>query len=758
MLKKVIESLKLPEQTNSTFSVQINTEYDDLHISIKDYGELTFPISAKNAKALIKLATPVKFGWRDQTLEDPAVRSGWEISKKSIEIDQASWDETLIPVLQEVKKQLGIPKKSQLSAHLHDLLIYESGNFFAGHQDSEKENGMIGTLVVLLPSDFRGGSFVIDQHGDKRVSVRPPNITKSLTFIAFYADCHHEVKKITSGYRLALTYNLVLDNSTALPLATNDTLAKAVKEYFQAPEKKEPKFSRSEAPRWLVYLLDHEYSEKSLNWDQLKGVDRTRASQFKGVAKKLGLEIYLALLDVHETWDTEEDYDYYRRGRRSRYWDDEENDPEHVVTTELLVEEYELYHWINEKGEKSDFEGRRSIDEEMMCWSKSTEELSPFKTEYEGWMGNYGNTLDRWYHRAAIVLWPEQNNYASLFVLQPEKILSKVNTLLEKDLTQNKKILEQILPQWRKLYKKDPKKILQALNIAATVHDPKLANDLLEDLDLEALNKTTIPGLQKLFSTYGENWGLLQIQHWAKKDPSYRKTELQDFLALIQAFHQDYSQIVDWLFNYHLTVLIQKETKSEKEDSNLELAKESKTRLKEMKEFLVATREAKKPEFSQKAIHSLLALSHAYTPEMLSQLCQEVLFEGKDEPEDPWGLQKLLNEARERLQAKLVLAKREQGDFSILTRFPCVCRDCQELKLFLESKTQENYIWPLGQDRRSHLERMINNMNIPVKHETQRKGSPHKLVLKKNPNLFQLSETHCALIQKEIEALNAKFL
>ena len=30
----------------------------------------------------------------------------------------------------------------------------------------------------------------------------------------------------------------------------------------------------------------------------------------------------------------------------------------------------------------------------------------PYSLEYEGYMGNWGNTLDRWYHRAAVVVWP----------------------------------------------------------------------------------------------------------------------------------------------------------------------------------------------------------------------------------------------------------------------------------------------------------------------------------------------------------------
>ena len=41
-----------------------------------------------------------------------------------------------------------------------------------------------------------------------------------------------------------------------------------------------------------------------------------------------------------------------------------------------------------------------------------TVELTPYDTEYTGYMGNWGNTMDRWYRRAAIVIWPHTRAFA----------------------------------------------------------------------------------------------------------------------------------------------------------------------------------------------------------------------------------------------------------------------------------------------------------------------------------------------------------
>jgi hypothetical protein len=38
---------------------------------------------------------------------------------------------------------------------------------------------------------------------------------KALSFVAFYSDCRHEVKPVRAGYRVVLTYNLLLGAETA---------------------------------------------------------------------------------------------------------------------------------------------------------------------------------------------------------------------------------------------------------------------------------------------------------------------------------------------------------------------------------------------------------------------------------------------------------------------------------------------------------------------------------------------------------------
>jgi len=175
-------------QTSGNFSARMMTDYDNLNIEIKTFGLLKLPIKPAKAKALIKFAKPAKYGLKDKIILDPKVRNVWEIPKSHIKIDKRRWNKALNPALLELKTELGLQENQQLKAQLHNFLIYEKGQFFHSHQDTEKEENMIATLVILLPSSYRGGTLVVENQGDSKRYPSTSAPDNKLTFIAFYAD------------------------------------------------------------------------------------------------------------------------------------------------------------------------------------------------------------------------------------------------------------------------------------------------------------------------------------------------------------------------------------------------------------------------------------------------------------------------------------------------------------------------------------------------------------------------------------------
>jgi hypothetical protein len=241
-------------------------------------GRIRFPITPAAARRFCEVARPARHGFKDQTRLDRSIRDTWEISRSRISIDEQRWAKTLTPQLEHIRGELGLPDGCRLKAQLHNLLIYAPGQFFVTHQDSEKEDEMVGTLVVNLPSRFSGGAMTIEHRGKKMVV---GGSDKALTLIAFYADCHHEVRPIKAGYRVVLTYNLMLEGSaiSSAPPERITALARSVREFFGISDPGRSNGGpRHGAPDRLVYLLDHQYTQRGLAWDRLKNSDAQRRS------------------------------------------------------------------------------------------------------------------------------------------------------------------------------------------------------------------------------------------------------------------------------------------------------------------------------------------------------------------------------------------------------------------------------------------------------------------------------------------------
>jgi hypothetical protein len=133
----------------------------------------------------------------------------------------------------------------------------------------------------------------------------------------------------------------------------------------------------------LVYLLDHQYTQKGLSWSHLKNADARRVAALGEVARRLDCEIALALADVHETWSCEdEDLGYCRSWRRRGYNDDDPDDGASVHSSEASPELVELHDWEVELRHFVDAHGKTGpasgyVLESELCYTKPSVDLSP---------------------------------------------------------------------------------------------------------------------------------------------------------------------------------------------------------------------------------------------------------------------------------------------------------------------------------------------------------------------------------------------
>ncbi|HXL17449.1 MAG TPA: 2OG-Fe(II) oxygenase, partial [Streptosporangiaceae bacterium] len=399
----------------TAFSVELAARADDLSLEVEGFGHVRLPVTPAKARKLLGLGQPATFGRGEETLTDPDVRDTWEIPKHLV---RAEWnDAALRVILATVREELGLPNAAELTADLHSLLVYEQNQHFLAHQDSEKDDSMVGTLVVTLPSTYTGGELMVGHNEEWKAY---GGSKTALSLVAFYADCRHEVLRVTSGYRSTLTYNLLLHGDTSRPEGDDGTvaeLADLLREHFSTPVPRYYGGPAADPPNRLVYLLDHEYTPRGLNWRRLKGADASRVTLLRTAAGKAGCEAVLALADIkttHSAFPADQGYGYRRRWNDADdddYDEDDGNDTQYEIQ-ELIDSEVTLTRWTGPEGTGLE-ETSLSVNGDEVCASTQTGDLEPYSSEYEGYMGNWGNTLDRWYHRAAVVVWPRDQAFAN---------------------------------------------------------------------------------------------------------------------------------------------------------------------------------------------------------------------------------------------------------------------------------------------------------------------------------------------------------
>jgi hypothetical protein len=753
-MEDIITALKNIEEEGS-FCAKRTMSTDNLHLEIKQFGQLKFPLNSRNAKALIKLAKPAKFGWRDKTLLNKEVRNAWQISKNSIKINNVVWNKELKSTLELLKSDLGLPENVELKARLHNLLVYEPGQFFEYHQDSEKVDGMVASLIVVLPSSHSGGTLVIDNQGIKKQFQSSRFPLDKLTFIAFYADCHHAVKEVKEGYRLALTYNLILEKHAKkihVPSGTKsfDDVIESLRSYFiDEDNAKKTSSYQHKSPKQFVYLLDHSYTQKGLSWNHLKNGDSLRAEAFKAAAEALGLEIHMALADVQETWDCETDYDSYEYRHRRKYSyyenDDEEegNNEGNIELNELIDSSTTLRHWVDQKNKPLNYK-ECHVSSRHLGWIKASNEFEPFQSEYEGFMGNYGNTMDRWYHRAAIILWQKKDHYPVLFKMDSGSVINELLALSKKKAQEEhvRQIVNALLPYWSEYLRQNSENsvISTAFKLALYVKDSQLAQAMIAGFDIKTLTPERVSLFLSLQEAYGTSWCVNILQEWIKpKDRWGSASKCEKISEIVKNLSESknrHKEITDWLLTYQLKKIIESNESCEKNSSRARLIEDTPGRIKEVMDFIAACVVVSNYSIYAELLNHITNHAELYPSLELTNVVYYLEETLDKKALDPWHYQKLFDYTYHEIKKEKDKGLRKKNDWSIKEKLSCACADCKTLSEYLQSDTVQHTRWPMGKNRRAHIHQAIDGLGIPVTHQTEHTGSPHKLILTKTDNLY----------------------
>ncbi len=718
---------------------------------IKRLGAVRLPLGEAQARELIELCVQAPYGKGTETLVDLSVRCAWELDQDQCRFTNPRWDQLIDSIVEEVQQKLGL-EECRLSAHLHKLLVYEEDNFFLPHRDGEKLDRMVATLVIVLPTEFEGGELIIS-HQDQQYEVTFPGAASGfeLSYAAFYADCQHEVKPVTSGYRLCLSYNLVLANgkrSVDISAPSFDRVSDEIRAVFA-------NWRIDMDAQKLAFKLEHRYTRDGLTLDKLKGIDRTRASVLFEAAERASCIAHLAIITLWLHGDAEDYRDDYSRdyvNRHSRIYNEAaeelgENDQSEYEMGEIYNSSLSADYWTDRHGNQIGF-GEIPLDESEIVSEAPIDDGRPDEEEFEGYTGNAGMTMERWYHRAAVVVWPHKTHLSVLnnagtdaaigglaqLIAQLEKVQeSQRDSWYEECLV----FAEGVIDGWQ------PSHDIRARSNSSKSHRNLFPGMLYElddpDLVQRFLSKALVVEDQvQLDTTFVEfcqrhGWkrfeaDLLAVMQSPEGGILARNATLVQTLCLVRGQNKDRLKVCARLCNElvrSLKIFDDHSAQNPWPMPNVDR--------KQLLVSLVCAMSAIDTQSSLRLLvnHTLANLdTYDLTDAHLAAIFTLASRRGKLNTSLD-AVSHWLASCRKILEKRTVNEPPEPADYRRNHELSCDCMDCTRLSEFLADPNLRECRFPLNKERRRHLHGIIDLHRCDLQHVTERTGRPFTLICTK---------------------------
>lgn len=688
-------------------------------LEVRGVEEIGFPLSVVQAKALIKAAHQAPFGKGSQTVVDTRVRSTWEIDASEITFNNPDWATFITGVLDDIKPDLGLVEQT-IGANLYKLLIYEEGGFFLPHQDSEKEPGMFGTLVVGLPARHTGGALVVRFDGhETTVDFSEAASNYKIPYAAFYADCEHEIKPVASGYRVCLVYNLIQTKGKAK--IQSQALSTSVEKLSQILKASE---DDPEIPK--IVLLGHQYTPSNFTMESLKLSDRPKAHALLEAAEKAGFYAKLGLVTSYQSGELQlEQRSTKGRGRRNYYYDEYDDDAA-LAENGTMGEVYDEYitsdHWMaGGIPPLCDLE----FEESDLIKNFDLNEGEPAEKAAEGYTGNAGMEMQYWYHYGAVFLWPKKYN-ADLVSATPlynqMEWVNYYNQRWQQADSQEKDLARQLIAQLPVYEKNNADFDFSPLGMFF-VHDGQ------ETLFAEK-GLTLLQGYFKFIS----------VETWGKLFESYPASYFEPLFDQVAALAK--LSVTDHLLS--LLCFLDSSTQAQRSFVAAQIEKvpaylqplkltspEKKTTAGHLISRTVALSQAKATDAAWIAA-TVQAFTRTLTRDYVNDVLVKTLFSLKN-TDNPL-VQALLVQCRNDLLQRVSNKPQPPADWSRpVPQEPKRYRKVWDtLADFLQSPTEKVFLYQKVAADRAEMEEAIANVKIDLDKETIRKGSPHTLKLTKN--------------------------
>ena len=696
-------------------------------IDVDGVGRIAFPILPAQAERLVAIAEAAPYGRGEETVVDREVRRTWQVDSARVRIGGRHWEKTLGDIVADVALGLGV--SGPLAADFYKLLVYDAGSFFVDHRDTEKIPGMFATMVLVLPSTHGGGELVVKHAGREAALDLHPEDPSEIGFAGFYADCVHEVRPVTTGFRLTLVYNLrFVDRSR--PLKAPDyrveqaRVAEALRNWASAEDE----------PDKLILPLEHAYTPAELSFGALKGADAGVASVLIKAAAEADCDLHLALVSIEESGSAEHT-GYYGRRRRGRDEEDEEFEVAEVFDRALILSE-----WRRPDGGEAGFDDIPFAEDEL-CPHDAFDDLAADEEHFHEATGNEGASFERTYRRAGLVLWPAARRLAVLNQAGLRMTLPYLENLTARWETSGASIQSSL---WREADELSGHMLRSWPRSSWRTDDDAEAGRML-DLQVRLGNVKRIDEFLAELSAEGyyaasDNGAIVRA---AALLPPARATELLVRIVrrnapahlsacgdlLLRSVAAPMCAIGDLgrIGAALIDAMPGDPTKQEEVDP---WTRPKPVRPDFVVDLLTATSRIDEG-LAARAIERLLAWPRTYGPDDVltpAALALAKLAESKSWP----AAARLREESLDHLRRRIALPLEAPRDWTRANPLKCKCADCRALGAFLVAPDQQQWRLKAVQDRRSHVEQSVRSAACDLDLTTERRGSPHTLVATKN--------------------------
>jgi hypothetical protein len=752
-LEAVLSGVKQP----GDFFVCGTLEMPMPRIEVEGAGTLSFPVPDAQIAAIVQRAERAPYGKGGDTIVDTSVRKVWQIAPAKVRIGGKSWAANFETIVSKVRAGLGCDDAG-VTAELYKLLVYDRGGFFLAHRDTEKAAGMFGTLVVTLPSTYRGGALRI-RHAGREVTLDTSAADPSeLSYVAFYADCEHEVLPVRQGNRVCLVYNLIQQRSKGrqrilkAPVYESQIAEAAaiLDRFLEAPG----------SPAKIAWLFDHQYSPAGLSFSALKGADAARARVLLQAAARAQCAAHLAIVHIGESGAAEPDYDdyfYESRRNRYRYYEDDEEEPEEdddddASFTAVTVDEAWQYvdEWRDTDDRVVEF-GRIPLAGGELLPAGALDGEPPDEKRLTEASGNEGATYERSYHRAALVLW-RQNRTADVLlqggVVAALPYLKKLAAGGKGARPEAIAVAQRILEEWPGDEKRwggysigrgwpGPADRIQMITALTKVNAPALLERFLTEVVASSYDGSENAALLSSVKVLEDARAAAVLATVVSARMAERPGECAELLlALSENPSLCFPEVAEAAVA-RLDFIGTHDSKSEGFDWGMEERQRS-LGPQFLENLLWGLQRFKRSALCLTAAEKIAARPEIFSHVALVVPAVERLCGGRQQKTAAVdsSIRHLWTSAAEFLLRCSEVPPQPPPDWRLNVELTCSCPDCRELQNFARDPVERVHRFRVKKERRRHLHSVIDRHRLDMSHVTERVGSPQTLVCTKDRRTF----------------------